>query len=745
MARLKGSSVLEHTFQVGWYFYWKQATYQILEADPNQYLRLRAINVASREERWFLVEELVLASELHSVPFLTASTLEELHRLIEGHHPRPESAPESGISPSLLARADKIIATIKEVEDIVAEIRRQVNRYQGRKQEEVKRLDKQTTDLLCGHTGKRKGTIIIKYKREKALRQACKRVSLPIGLTSYYKYSKAYKKYNGDRVRLAASLHRRTFHVKRINKAQLHFLDTIIPLYYRRDSSIGPHTIYRLAYSALKFHTQYLWIDPAKCGARVPEDLIEQMILVLNQELSMEALLANREKAKLLSKITMPARGLFYQYYKWFEADPEIGREELNRRYGSGTWERYYQVFDSFAHRATFPLQYVFADHYLLDCFIVDEATRSKLSRVWLTLLIDAYSRSILGMALLYEEPCIESIQGALYHAIWPKTSHTALGIEGDWICFGIPQSLSLDNALAHHSESLKQLARDIGDDGKYHTIELVWRPPYRARYGALIERVIGNISNRIKQEFPGAIRSSNPKDVEQARKEACALYGDLDRFLRRIIVEYQNAPHSALDGMTPNQKWIQGMRGRWPRVPDLTKAVKRLFLRKSTKTRAIISGAICLFGMHYSSKDLNKAPKFEKGKRIKYSFRYDPSNIGWLAIYNKAEYVCDVSADELRLPDDSLRSTSLWEMEMAKEMAKGLYGDTRDWVSILNEKWKLMAQRKKEKTKIQRELQQHAKEAHEEEEPEEAKLPEIASVQGETDLATQLLIASQS
>lgn len=718
--------------------------FQILEADPDQYLHLRAINVASREERWFWVEELVLASERHSIPFLTASTLEELHRLIERTHPRPESAPESGMSSGLLARADQIIATIKQVEDVVAEIRRQVNLYTGRTLEEIGHLDPKTRDLLALHTGKYKRTIIIKYKRAKALRQACKNLSLPIGLTNYYKYWKAYKKYNGDRVRLAASLHRRTFHVKRINKAQLHFLDTIIPLYYRKDSSIKPHTIYKFAHSALEHHTHHLWIDPAKCGAQVPEDLMEQMLLALNQELSMEAILANPEKAKLLSKITLPARGLFYAYYKWFESDPEIGREELNARYGSGTWERYYQVFDSFAHRATFPLQYVFADHCLLDCFIVDEDTRSKLSRLWLTVLIDAYSRSILGIALLYEEPCIESIHGALYHAIWPKTSHTALGIEGDWVCFGIPQSLSLDNAMAHHSVSIKQLARDIGDHGKYHTIELVWRPPYRARYGALIERVIGNIANRIKQEFPGAIRSSNPKDVEQAKREACALYEDLNRFLHRIMVEYQNTPHSALGGMTPNRKWIQGMQGGWPLIPDLTEGVKRLFLRKSTETRTITAGAICLFGMHYRSDTLNKAARIENGRSIKYSFRYDPDNIGWLAIYNEAEYVCDVAADELRLADDSYRSTSLWEMEMAKDLAKGLYGDTRDWVSILNEKWKLTAQRKKEQSKIQRELNRLAKAVHQDETPEETELPKVDPALGEDALATQLLIASQ-
>ena len=69
-------------------------------------------------------------------------------------------------------------------------------------------------------------------------------------------------------------------------------------------------------------------------------------------------------------------------------------------------------------------------------------------SCLWLTLLIDAYSRSILGgIALTYEGPSIDTIQDALLNAIWPKTSHAKMGIEGEWPCYGIPLQLSLDNA----------------------------------------------------------------------------------------------------------------------------------------------------------------------------------------------------------------------------------------------------------------------------------------------------------
>jgi len=45
-------------------------------------------------------------------------------------------------------------------------------------------------------------------------------------------------------------------------------------------------------------------------------------------------------------------------------------------------------VFDTFVHRRTFPYQYVFADYWLLDAFVVDEATRQKPARLWLALCL---------------------------------------------------------------------------------------------------------------------------------------------------------------------------------------------------------------------------------------------------------------------------------------------------------------------------------------------------------------------
>jgi putative transposase len=340
-------------------------------------------------------------------------------------------------------------------------------------------------------------------------------------------------------------------------------------------------------------------------------------------------------------------------------------------------WEQFHLVFDTFVHRAQFPLQYVFADHWLIDAWIVDEETRSKPSRLWLTLLIDAYSRSILGMALLYEDPCIESIQQALKHAIWEKTSLSAQSQE--WVCHGIPLQLFLDNAWAHHSHSLENLARVISRGGTYNSIDLVFRPPYKGRYGAIIERLFKNFSGQVKELVAGAIQSSDPKAVRTAAKKACLLYPDMNRLFHRLIVKYQHTPHRELQGMTPHQKWSQGIESSgYPLVPPCTPAIERLFLRMHSQTRQVRSRGIPAFGLNYWSADLGGIERVDRtGVAIQYHFRYDPTDISRICLFRNGEWVGDGYARELQQADGTYRQISLAEWKMAKHLAGSLESQT--------------------------------------------------------------------
>lgn len=206
---------------------------------------------------------------------------------------------------------------------------------------------------------------------------------------------------------------------------------------------------------------------------------------LLNARQPIDDLLADKEQVQYLTQIKLPSRSWFYGYVRWVEAQPNEGTKSYIIRHGQAEWEANFLLFDRFCQTATLPLQYVFADHYKLDVLHVDDEFREVLGRLWLTLLVDAYSRMVLGLHISYEDPTIESIQQALQHAIWPKQNLSEFKIDLSWLCYGVPQRLLLDNAWAHHSYSLETHTQALAGGGRYTQMELVFRPPYQARYGA--------------------------------------------------------------------------------------------------------------------------------------------------------------------------------------------------------------------------------------------------------------------
>jgi len=648
----------------GSFLYWSDQIYEVKPHEKKNGLYIIIENIITGERGELGIAELLKPAGKDFAPIF-APTLTQLRS--EVANIRASDRPlvsEAGLTPKLLQKADFIINTYLEIAQML-EITR--NRGKG-----------QATD------------------ESDVLKDAC--AIRNIGLTSYYKYRNLYTRYNANREALAISLKKRA--ADPADKAQYHFMDTLIMRYFARSTPLRPSKLYEVAISLLE-RTGNLWIDPDKCGIAEPQNLINELF---DHKLPVAAILANPEKSKLLKSVKLPSRGWFYNYLNYFKAHPETGKDVIIARYGKDAWDNNYMSYDSFVTLAAHPLQYVFADHWLTDIFIVDEETRGKVTRLWLTVLIDAYSRCILGLALNYEAPCIESIQGALLHSIWPKTSHTKWGITKEWIAYGIPSFLSLDNAWAHHSISLENLSRSISQGGKWNSITLMFRPPYKGRYGALIERYFRNLSEEFKQTLPGGILSSQPKDVQNAAKQACLLYQDVDELVHKMVVEYQHTPHSELNGLTPHQKWLEAMQANPVLVPPLTKKIERLFWRAYPDTRQNPQEGIRLFGMHYWSDFIGELERIDKrGQKLEYGIAYQPENISTIALFRDGGWVGDVYAKELKQPDNSYRSISLWEKEIAKDLAVANRKSSRDWLEHINEIDDLTKTRQTEKKKKRR------------------------------------------
>ena len=239
---------------------------------------------------------------------------------------------------------------------------------------------------------------------------------------------------------------------------------------------------------------------------------------------------------------------------------------------------------------------------------------------------------------------------------------------------------------------------------GHYNSIDLVFRPPYRGRYGALIERFFGNVSAQVKEHLPGALTGSTHRERRIASQSACLLFEDLETFLYDLVVTYQHTPHRELDGHSPHQKWVNYWQESVPLVPPYTVATERLFWRRSPETRQITREGIHAFGLSYISDDLRQTPRRRPdGKPVSVNFHYDPNDISVLALFQDGQWLMDIYAKELRLSDGTVSSLSLFEREVAKTLARQQSIPTRNWLQFVNDIGDLSAQRQQEKRQRQR------------------------------------------
>ncbi len=680
-----------HTLQPGYYIFWQQRTYQVISLDPDNALLLHVQPFPEGSGTTLsLLDLLAIPRTSPSAP-LFAPTLEVLHQQIEERYGLAQGTTTHDLPESYVIKARIVTSVVETVRRFVESDERRAN-ARG--------------EAISHQQAIRRALISVnKTTIRMQIRGTNQEIKLHAGLTTYYKYERLYEISHGDEAQIAASFRRATFRLPRMRAAQFHFIDLCLLLYYGNTRSTKTR-VYKLAQDILEKRTHGYWVDPEPCGASIPENLVTEL---LDLKIPMQAILDNQEKAALLTEIEIPSPAWFYAYAKYVEAQPDQGETLITQRLGKGMWEQFHLVFDTFVHHAQFPLQYVFADHWLLDAWIVDEATRQKPSRLWLTLLIDAYSRSILGMALLYEDPCIESIQQALKHAIWEKRSHLELGLEQEWGCDGIPLQLFLDNAWAHHSHSLENLARVISRNGVYNSIDLVFRPPYKGRYGAIIERLFKNFSGQVKELVTGAIASHNPHEIRAAANKACLLYPDMNRLLHQLILKYQHTPHRELGGLTPHQKWSEGIQSSGlPIPPPFTPAMDRLFMRMHPQTRQVRSRGVPVFGLNYWSTELGGIERVDReGKAIQYNFRYDPTDIGHISLFRNGEWVGDGYARELQQADGTYRRLSLAEWKMAKRLVGSLEsqteGQTPAELALVSDLHTLTKQRTQEEKAAQR------------------------------------------
>lgn len=97
-------------------------------------------------------------------------------------------------------------------------------------------------------------------------------------------------------------------------------------------------------------------------------------------------------------------------------------------------------------------------DHTRADVLVVDQVG-NILGRPWLTIVVDTYSRCIMGIHIGFEPPSAVVVCLGLRHAILPKQYTSAYELKQSWGTYGLPQYLYTDGGKDFRSQHLEQVA----------------------------------------------------------------------------------------------------------------------------------------------------------------------------------------------------------------------------------------------------------------------------------------------
>ena len=297
---------------------------------------------------------------------------------------------------------------------------------------------------------------------------------------------------------------------------------------------------------------------------------------------------------------------------------------------------------------ADYPLAVVQADHSPIQVCLVDEEERKPIGDAWLTLIIDCYSRMVLGYFLTFDAPSTLSTGMALARALLPKEDLLReLNVKGQWPCWGFPDVFLVDNG-ADLSGKMVQGARRL------FKFTIRNRPVGGPEFGGHIESAFKTFMNESKAT-PGTKRS-NPDDRAEYDSEGRAVLTirEYERLLVECIVnEYHLLEHSGddMERRTPLQRWRQGIFDGdiFPPtgLPDIPSNPAQLRIAlMPTDSRPIIKACVRIFSCTYFSVELERlSRRIDVDKPVderQFEIRYDPRNIFkiWVRHPSTGEYI---------------------------------------------------------------------------------------------------------
>jgi putative transposase len=298
-----------------------------------------------------------------------------------------------------------------------------------------------------------------------------------------------------------------------------------------------------------------------------------------------------------------------------------LGRK--GRRAAYSTSEFYWTLERKTPPHGDRPFEIGHIDHTELDVELVSALTGKNLRRVWLTLLIDAFSRRVLGFYLTFDEPSYRSCMMVLRECV---RRHQRL-----------PQILVVDGGPEFRSTYFDQII------ARYEKTKKT-RPAAQARFGSVCERLFGTANTQLIHSLRGNTQIT--KNVRQVTKfnnpQNLAVWDfkSLDETLKEFLYEvYDTNRHPAL-GMSPRNAYVLGMQGS-PRLKSLIAYNQDFLMTTAPSTQKGTAkvypgrGVTINYFLYWS--EAFRDPRVE-GRNV--PVRYDPWNAAIAWAYVQGQWV---------------------------------------------------------------------------------------------------------
>jgi putative transposase len=314
---------------------------------------------------------------------------------------------------------------------------------------------------------------------------------------------------------------------------------------------------------------------------------------------------------------------------------------------------------------APHPLAVCQIDHTPADIHFVEVVNDAGVfvGRPYLTIVVDVFSRAILGLCLTIEKPGSLSVALCLAQALCPKDAWLSARGLGDhsWPMFGRPGTLVVDGAKEFKGAAFSRGCKEYG---------IAIRPRHRGNVhqGGVVERLIG-VLHGVIGALPGRTgRSVADRDGYPSEAKARRIFADLERCVALAVLDHNQSQNGKTLNV-PIAAW-RAHAADLPRHNDDPLQILIAFLPGGE--RRLTPQGVSVNAIDYYSPWLGIFVP-ERDRLGKIEMRYDPRDLSHIYLRHPPAQAFHVVGRR----DGRTAPVTLWEHERDRALRRGAVGQT--------------------------------------------------------------------